>query len=241
MATCVVILLAGTIVLAQQTETVNSLFAIAKSALTVDSKSTESVNKPAMPAADSAETEPVAEIQQNVLNSETPDHVFYDMFFNLVKSFDQASERRGSNGGNARMWRDHIQNRIGFDDGQMAVVRRVTDEFFTAIRPVHNQAMQIIADRRAANSGSQTPPEPSLELKALQEQREAIALTFGTRLRASLGNEALEQIRQSLQQSYGIPQEISDEDRQMFSQRLRQFRNGQRTSTETQEGGNSNE
>lgn len=210
-------LIAEAVVLAQKSETVANFFVATRNVTVANEQSTKS-NNPTI-------KRPVTEIESNVLNSQTPDYIFYDMFFNMVKSFDSAAERRGANG---RIWREHIRRKTGFSDQQMIVVRQVTNEFHNAVRPIHQQAMQIINQRRAARAGRQPPFTPSLELQTLQLQRNTVALTFRDRLQNLLGSEAIARLRQTIQQNYGVPQTFTDAEQQLFSERARNFRNNRR-------------
>lgn len=210
-------LIAGAVVLAQKSETVANFFVATKNVAIADEQPTASNNP--------ITKQPVAEVERNVLNSQTPDYIFYDMFFNMVKSFDSAAERRGANGG---IWREHIRRKTGFNDQQMIIIRRVTNDFFSAARPIHQQAMQIINQRRSARAGRQPPFVASPELQTLQLQRNAIALTFRDRLQNLLGSEAIARLRQTIQQNYGVPQTFSDAEQQLFSERARNFRNNRR-------------
>ena len=87
---------------------------------------------------------------------------------------------------------------------------------------------EIINQRRAIRANAQPPFDPSPELQTLQLQRNAIAITFRDRLQNLLGSEAIARLRQTIQQNYGVPQTFTDEERQLFSERARQFRNNQR-------------
>lgn len=221
------LLIAGAVTLAQKSKTVAKFFAAVADEQPTESNS-QTVVAPII-------KQPVAKVERNVLNSQTPDYVFYDMFFNMVKSFDSAAERRGANGG---IWREHIRRRTGFNDQQMIVIRQVTNEFYSAVRPVHLQAMQIINQRRAARATAQPPFAASPELQTLQLQRNAIALTFRDRLQNLLGSEAIARLRQTIQQNYGVPQTFTDAEQQLFSERARQFRNRRTISNQR---GNGNE
>ena len=136
----IALLIAGAVTLAQKSETVANFFVATRNVAVGDSKPTESNSQTVVaPIIE----QPVVEIERNVLNSQTPDYIFYDMFFNMVKSFDSAAARREGNGGNGRIWREHIKQRTGFNNQQMIIVRQITNEFHNAVRPVHLQAMQI--------------------------------------------------------------------------------------------------
>jgi len=236
----IVFLLAGTIVFAQNPKSVSDFLVTVKSAIFTSSESIKSDSEQISSQNNSTVNKTIPEFNRNALSNQTPDHVFYDMFFNLVKSLDGAAAKRESDGGSGKMWRDYIKNRINLNPQQMAKVRRVTNQFQTAVRPIHERAMQIIAEKRASRSNGQPSSPPSQELVSLQEQRESIALTYGNRLKTTLDNETVEQLRQKMQQARGTQSELSDEDFQMLQERARRFRENQTTSNQAQ-GGNNNE
>jgi hypothetical protein len=76
------------------------------------------------------------------------------------------------------------------------------------------------------------------ELRTLQLQRNAIALTYRDRLQTLLGSEAIARLRQTIQQGSADSQILSDAERQMLSERARRFRNNQ---TNPNQRGNGNE
>ncbi|MBA3634405.1 MAG: hypothetical protein H0W58_16595 [Acidobacteria bacterium] len=97
------LLITGAVVLAQKSATVADFFAATKNVTIAGSKPTDVSSQSDSLQNNAAIKQSAAEVESNVLNSQTPDYIFYDMLFNMVKSFDSAAARREANGGSGRI------------------------------------------------------------------------------------------------------------------------------------------
>lgn len=159
-----------------------------------------------------------APVQINNVDRQTPDYVFFDMLFNLVRSLDEAAAKLESEGTSGRIWSEYLEQQAGLSRQQVNKLRQAADEFNRAVEPTHRQAMQIINERMAAATSGQRPtPPPPPQLLALQQQRQTIAVAHGNRLQAQLGAEVVERLRRALtQNSSGDAQPLSPAERQLL-------------------------
>ncbi|HMD83987.1 MAG TPA: hypothetical protein VKO18_04710 [Terriglobia bacterium] len=117
-------------------------------------------------------------------------HLYWH-FLLYQNHLDKVATQREQQGKNGAWLRNHFQNELGFTDAQFAVVRATAQRLETELKGVDAQAKAIIdADHAAHRQQSGSPhtwrPVPP-ELKALQQQHEAVIQSEVSHLKGALG------------------------------------------------------
>ncbi|HEX8251279.1 MAG TPA: hypothetical protein VF599_24110 [Pyrinomonadaceae bacterium] len=146
--------------------------------------------------------------QQNKSDArEVPDYIVFDVLFNMVGQLDREADKLESEGRNGRIWRDYLKDRGGLNDEELLILKDVAKKFVSELEPVHNRAMEIIAERRAkypnglAQKGEKMPP-PTLELTQLQQRRQEIAQQNRDYLQSRLEAPAFERLQSFSRQKF---------------------------------------
>lgn len=147
-----------------------------------------------------------------------PEYASAEMVLTLLPSLESAAAKMQAQGKDGRIWSNYFQRHLGFTQQQVAIMRQVANEFGVAVQATHNRARAIIAQRRAARASGQPATPPPAELLALQQQRQALALQYGNRLRILLGNEPYQQVKRILERNEPELRTLTPETRQQIRQ-----------------------
>jgi hypothetical protein len=146
--------------------------------------------------------------QQNKSDArEVPDYIVFDVLFNMVGQLDREADKLESEGRNGKIWRDYLTDRGGLNDEELLVLKDVAKKFVSELEPVHNRAMEIIAERRAkypnglAQKGEKMPP-PTAELAQLQQRRQEIVTQNRDYLQSKLPASAFERLQSFSRQKF---------------------------------------
>lgn len=126
-------------------------------------------------------------------NEPISDEVTVEMFLVRVTSLERAAAKAEAKGESGKLWRNYLE-RHGFTDNEATAIHSLANEFVREILPLHQKALEIIKNGRAAmNRGGslQLPPE----LARMQQQRNALATRYKNRLQEQFGNETLEKAK----------------------------------------------
>lgn len=135
----------------------------------------------------------------NSINEPIPDAVAVEMFLARIISLEKAAAKAEAKGESGKLWRNYLE-RHGFTDNEATAIRGLANEFVREILPLHRQALEIIkTGRESLNRGINRQPPP--ELERLQQERNALAARYKTRLQERLGNESLERAKLLMQQN----------------------------------------
>lgn len=152
--------------------------------------------------------------------SQIPSHILYDQLFRLAVNFRRKAEEQRLKGESVSSLKDYFKDEAKLSDSQNQILEQTAIEYIQEVEPIDNQARQIIGQIRAqfqdgwVNEGQQVPPPPT-ELATLQEQRNALALSYREKLQDSLGKENFESFDNFVQKNFAqnfqaigkIPQE----------------------------------
>lgn len=162
-----------------------------------------------------------------------PDEVAVEMFLARVISLEKAAAKAEAKGESGKLWRNYLE-RHGFTDSEAAAIRSVANEFVRDILPLHQKALEIIKNGRAAmNRGGslQLPPE----LAQMQKQRNALATRYKNRLQERLGNEALEKAKSLTPQN--ARNSLTDSENLLTADERARLRQQRQNSLPNQKGG----
>lgn len=204
---CAVLALTVTVALSKNSETISDFFSFSSNAQTTEQE----------PSGNSVVT-----AENNATKSTTPDYILFDMLFHLTKTLDRAAERLEAEGKSGRIWSEYFERHAGLSRQQANMLRNAADDFYRDVEPVHRRAGQIIAQQRDARANGQPPTPPPLELNALQQQRQAVALRHRDRLRDLVGSEVFERLRQLIQNQGNNTPPFDPTGLQMFRQQTNQ-------------------
>jgi hypothetical protein len=132
-------------------------------------------------------------------NEPIPDEVAIEIFLARVISLERAAAKAEAKGESGKLWRNYLE-RHGFTDNEANVIRGLANEFIKDILPLHQKALEIIKNGRAAmkkGTGLQLPPE----LKQMQQNRNALAARYKNRLQQRLGSGTVEKAKLLMQQN----------------------------------------
>lgn len=159
-------------------------------------------------ASDAKLTTATSAPQQNKADGrEIPDYIVFDVLFNMVGQLDREADKLESEGSSGKIWRDYLKDRAGLNDEELMVLKEVAKKFVTELEPVHNRAMEIVAERRAkypnglAQKGEKMPP-PSPELDRLQQRRQEIVLENRAFLENQLAPSSFERLQNFSRQKF---------------------------------------
>jgi len=121
-----------------------------------------------------------------------PRTALYRYFFALQSRLDQEADRRQKQGKDVGWLRNHLQQKLGFDDAEINLVRETGARVNSQMRDIDARVKAWVrADRiqnpRTASSGTPRPLPP--EIKAFTEERDAVIEREVARLKESLSPE----------------------------------------------------
>lgn len=120
--------------------------------------------------------------------SQISSSILYDQLFRLVVKFQAKAEIQKLTGENVTALKDYFKDSAKLSDSQNQILLQTASEYIQAVEPIDAQAREIISQFRQQfqdgwiNEGQQAPPPPP-ELETLQEQRNALALTYRDNLK----------------------------------------------------------
>lgn len=121
------------------------------------------------------------------------EYALYRAFFdqvNFLKRKADELDQKGLNGSGARTL---ISRQTGLSESQTQFVEQIIDECQGEVKLQDEKAMKVAEAHRARLRNTPTPegslPAPPAELKAMQEERNAMFLRARDRIRATIGDE----------------------------------------------------
>lgn len=139
--------------------------------------------------------------------SQISSSILYDQLFRLVVKFQAKAEIQKLTGENVTALKDYFKDSAKLSDSQNQILLQTASEYIQAVEPIDAQAREIISQFRQQfqdgwiNEGQQAPPPPA-ELETLQEQRNALALTYRDNLKNLLGEKAFEEFDEFIQDGF---------------------------------------
>lgn len=135
-----------------------------------------------------------ADAYEETPKSRMPDHVLYDKLFRMVGSLKKKAESvQDITAEKADALSNYFKRRAQLSDEENQILLNTALEFMREAAPVDERARAAISEARRnplSNRGAAGELTPPLELIDLQEQRNALALLYRDRLKASLGEDA---------------------------------------------------
>jgi hypothetical protein len=120
-----------------------------------------------------------------------PEHIVYGMLLHHAFVLNRAAEKAERQGkyDSALAYRSAFKSDAALNDEQARILDDVAAECEQAVAEQDAKAKVIIAARRAHYQQTGEVLPPSEELKAMQEERDAIILRYRDKLRAALGEQ----------------------------------------------------
>jgi len=136
------------------------------------------------------------------------EHALYRAFFdqvNLLKRKADEIDQQGFNGNGARTY---MSRQTGLSEAQMQLVEQIINECREEVKQQDEKAMKVAEAHRARLKDVPTPegymPAPPAELKAMQEERNAMFLRARDRIRATIGEDDFRRLDEFVMQ-HGRP------------------------------------
>lgn len=128
-----------------------------------------------------------------------PEHVSYGSFFNRIIAIQQKATGRPDASAVGQVIRTSIEREANLSGAQILALNNIAFACVQELRQQDERAGRIIAAFRARYPQriippGESPPPPPVELKVLQEERNAIILRARDRLRQVLGVEAFNRL-----------------------------------------------
>ncbi len=139
--------------------------------------------------------------------SQIPSHILYDQLFRLVINFRKKAEEQRLTGESVTSLKDYFKDEAKLTDSQNQKLEQLAIEYLQEVEPIDRQARQIIDQLRRqfqdgwVNEGQQVPPPP-IELAALQEQRNALAVSYQEKLQELFGKDDFESFDNFVRQNF---------------------------------------
>ncbi|MEP7075504.1 MAG: hypothetical protein ABI878_06805 [Acidobacteriota bacterium] len=126
-----------------------------------------------------------------------PDYVLYESMFRLDISFRKKAEIQRLMGQPVTPLEHYFKNKAGLSDAEDEILRQTSLEYFTEMQPINDQATLILSDLRTQFPDGVVPDgqqvqQPPEALAALQEQRDAIALSNRDKLSKTFDGRSFE-------------------------------------------------
>lgn len=134
-----------------------------------------------------------------------PKHVVYGLLFREVAAFRKIAREKELRGEDGSFLHRHHKENIKLDDTQAEALAKGAEETDREVRKLDREARKIIDKGRARHpdgklkDGEALPPPPA-ELKALQQQRDAVIMKGREELRAALGDTEFQRFDEFVQQ-----------------------------------------
>lgn len=137
--------------------------------------------------------------------AEVPKHIIYGILFRERAKLNQKAHEKEVKGEDGSPLRKYHKDKLKLDDAQSAVLDNIADETNRKVALVDKKALKIIEAERSRHPGGklkdgELPPPPPLELKTLQQERDALVLQRREQLRQALGDTEFQRVDEFLQQ-----------------------------------------
>jgi len=130
-----------------------------------------------------------------------PPQILYDQMFRLVISFRKQAEIQQLTGERVTTLTNHFKDEAQLTDRENEILQQAALEFLQQVQPLDDQAIVLIAQVREANPDAQQIAPPQ-ELTDLQQQRNALALSYRNLLSERLGGAAFGEFDNFMQGSF---------------------------------------
>jgi hypothetical protein len=139
--------------------------------------------------------------QERTTESRIPDYVLYDKLFRMVNSLKKKSESGKIEIERADALSGYFKQRANLTGEENQILQNTALEFITEVAPIDARAGVVITEARRNLSNRVAGEErtPPAELVNLQEQRNALALSYRDRLKESLGADAFTRFEEFVQ------------------------------------------
>jgi hypothetical protein len=140
-------------------------------------------------------------------SNQVPSYVLYDQIFRMVITFKNKTRDQQFRGETVSSINNYFKEEANLNDAQNEVLEQAAADFAAEVKPIDDQARQIIAQIRQqfpdgiVPAGQEVPPPPA-ELANLQAQRNALAVTHWNNLSNALGSEAFESLDNFARQDF---------------------------------------
>jgi hypothetical protein len=156
-----------------------------------------------------------------------PEHITYGFFFNRIIAVQQRATGRPDAYASGQVIRTSIEREANLSDAQLLVLNNIAFVCTQQLRGQDKRAGQIIAAFRArypkgiVPPGESLPPPPT-ELKAMQEERNAIVLRARDQLRRVFGEQVFNRLDEILKRDIASNVQISPSGASQTGSRSRQ-------------------
>lgn len=133
-----------------------------------------------------------------------PEHILYESVFRFDLSFRKRALEQELTGQKVTGLKTYFKDEANLTQEEDELLKKISFEYLIAIQPVDNQAVQLLDDLRSqfpdgmVPEGQEVPPPPPA-LAALQDQRNAIALSHRDQLMQAFGTKRFSDFNEFVQ------------------------------------------
>lgn len=156
-----------------------------------------------------------------------PEHITYGFFFNRIIAIQQKATGRPDARAIGQVIRTSVEREAGLSDAQLLALNNIAFVCTQQLRQQDKRAGQIIAAFRVRYPKGIIPPgealpPPPVELKVLQEERNAIVLRARDQLRRVFGEQVFNRLDEILKRDIASNVQISPSGASQIGSRSRQ-------------------
>lgn len=139
--------------------------------------------------------------------TERPDKVLWYVVFDFTRKIQKKAAEFNQQGKNGNLYGDYFIRQGQLSAENDLIVKQLAGQFGDKIDPLQQRAKKIIEDAKAeyakkASNDAQSFPEPSVELKEIQRQKDEITFQYRDMVRAAFGEAAFDRFLEFLKNEF---------------------------------------